>query len=129
MFATRRIRRPIYQTTNVNDIPRGTMVVRQQRLQLIDQETNVYYNEENNPIEINQALRDGTTELTMHGIPIKAKLSALVPYLTPTRLPNYRNQPYKASGHVLRDLVYKPPNPLPPNKRARIDAVTCRLTQ
>ena len=122
MFATRRIRRPIRQTTDVNDIPRGTMVGRQQKLQLIDQETNVYYNEENNPIVINQALRDGTTELTMHGIPIRAKLCALVPYLTPTRLPNYRNQPYKASGHVYRDLVDEPPIPLPPKKRARIVA-------
>lgn len=129
MFATRRIRHPIRQTTDVNDIPRGTMVGRQQKLQLIDQETNDYYNEDNRPIVINQALRAGKTELTMHGIPIQANLLALVPYLTPTRLPNYRNQPYKASGHVYRDLVDEPPIPPPQNKRARIDEVTGRLTE
>lgn len=129
MFATRRITRPIRQTTDLKNIPRGTMIGMQQKLQLIDQETNFFYDEDNNPIVINQALRTGTTHLTMHGIPIQANLCALVPYLTPTRLPDYRNQPYKQTEHVPRDLVYEPPIALPPKKRARLYEVTRRLTQ
>ena len=141
LFATRRVTYPIREiptdrSNPLQVIPRGTMVGTVGKLQIIDQQTNVFYDIMTEQQKtVNLALRNGTTRHKMHGIEIRLNLSQLLTYLVPTHpMPYYKTGPYKEED-VYADLLSNKKNIRPrvgnqearQNKRAR--TVTDILTQ
>lgn len=82
LFATRKIRSVVHET--ITDVPRGTMVNKQEGLRIRHQRIAPHVNAFSGETkQQNIQLRVGRSEITFHKIKITVDLSPLLPYFTP----------------------------------------------
>lgn len=109
LFATRKIRSVVHRT--INDVPRGTMVNKQEGLRIRHQRIAPHVNAFSGETkQQNIQLRVGRSEITFHKIKISVDLSPLLPYFTPmTAVHIYENKDWD-------ELTQKEPEKLQPDQ-------------